>query len=78
MPMMIAKCTECKFTRHVLLIGGNIIKGDLGESLINHSFKKGHVIKIGDYKYKAIDESHLKRCEENKSVESEIPRKEVS
>lgn len=63
MPMVLAKCKECNFRRHVL-IGGANLRGKESEQIITHSYRKGHTIQIEKYDYKALDEEHLKLVEE--------------
>lgn len=41
MPMVLAKCKECNFRRHVL-IGGVNLRGKESEQIITHSYRKGH------------------------------------
>ena len=65
MPMVLAKCKECNFRRHIL-IGGELLRGKESEQIITHSYRKGHTIQIGNYDYKAPDEEHLKLVDEGK------------
>ena len=65
MPMVLVKCKECNFRRHIL-IGGDILRGKESEQVIIHSYLKDHTIRIGDYDYKALDDEHLKLVEDEK------------
>ena len=68
MPMVLAKCKECNFRRHIL-IGGTNLRGKESEQITTHSYRKGHTIQIGKYEYKAPDEEHLKLMEDEKKEE---------